>query len=293
MAEMTKEKQAQILENAKKQADKYVASFDLSGKKRNKQTVQRDLNKRTHEGQPVHAIVVDSPDDVAGALVKGLLYFYPDATKKQLGEKVKELSPQSCVWDYYLMAFYDCAYSQVPSNKENEFGRQSFFESFINGLGFYINLGVLGIGVMMPEAYRDDQKRIHRADGPAIIWGEQTQYWWHGVQIPADWIEKKSSIDVKLALTHENIEQRRCLAEIVGWDKILKTLKTKTLQSDEFGELLEIDLPDSPKARFVRVLCGTGRNFCLPVPQEMKTAHEAVAWTYNLDITRYQPEVRT
>ena len=48
------------------------------------------------------------------------------------------------------------------------------------------------------------------------------------------------------------------------------------------GELVEVTIPEIGKERFLRVVCGTGRKFALPVPPNMKTALEANAWTYNI-----------
>jgi hypothetical protein len=59
------------------------------------------------------------------------------------------------------------------------------------------------------------------------------------------------------------------------------------------GTLLEVDIPDIGKEKFLFVKCGTGRNFALPVPPDMKTALEANAWSYGLKPAEYVPEVRT
>ena len=62
----------------------------------------------------------------------------------------------------------------------------------------------------------------------------------------------------------------------------------------EIGTLLEVDLPDIGKEKFLKVLCGTGRTFALPVPPEMKTALEAQSWTWSIDEKDFfKPEIRT
>lgn len=100
-----------------------------------------------------------------------------------------------------------------------------------------------------------------------------------------------------MALTWENIEQRRAAIEIVGWDKIIDQLNAKVIDEDvdpEIGTLIEAKIPDIGKERFLRVRCGTGRSFCLPVPPNMKTALEAQSWTWGLDEKTFKkPEVRT
>ena len=143
----------------------------------------------------------------------------------------------------------------------------------------------------------DDQRRLHRENGPAIEYADGYAVWsWHGVRVPENWIIGKG-ITPHEALTWENMEQRRAACEILGWDTILDQLKAKTLDKDvdpEIGELIRVRIPDIGDEQFLRVTCGTGRRFALPVPPDMKTALQANSWTYGFDLpTDYQPEVRT
>jgi hypothetical protein len=150
-----------------------------------------------------------------------------------------------------------------------------------------------------PIAVRfDDQSRLHSETGPAIEYRDGTVVFaWHGVRIPRQWIENKESLKAEEALTWDNMEQRRAMMEIIGWDKILQKLKAKTIDKDEdpeIGELLEVNIPDVGRERFLRVQCGTGRFFAMPVPPTVKTALEANAWTYDIpsDLLK-EIEVRT
>ena len=54
------------------------------------------------------------------------------------------------------------------------------------------------------------------------------------------------------------------------------------------GELLEVDLPNSPDEHFLKVLCGTGREFVLPVHPGARTALEANARTYRMKPSEYR-----
>jgi hypothetical protein len=143
----------------------------------------------------------------------------------------------------------------------------------------------------------DDQERLHSENGPAILYRDTfAVYSWHGVQVPAEWIRDKS-LDAKTALTWSNMEQRRAACEILGWINVLAQLKAKSLDKDEdpmIGELLEVKIPDLGKERFLKVLCGTGRTFAIPVPPTVKTALEANAWTFGVDPEKLRDlEVRT
>ena len=100
-----------------------------------------------------------------------------------------------------------------------------------------------------------------------------------------------------MALGQENAELRRVACEIIGWDAILAQLGAKIIDEDgdpEIGTLVRVNLPDAPKEQFLRVQCGTKRQFALPVPPTMKTALEAQAWLWGMDKTDFiKPEIRT
>lgn len=142
----------------------------------------------------------------------------------------------------------------------------------------------------------DGTRRLHRADGPAVVADDDDIYFWQGTLIPAEWIEDRASLTPQMALTWTNVEQRRAACEILGWDKILSALDARVINEDapEIGTLVEVNLPDSGPERFLRVMCGTGRQFALPVPRNMRTALQAQAWTWGLNTKTFKaPETRT
>ena len=149
------------------------------------------------------------------------------------------------------------------------------------------------------EIKLDENGRLHSETGKSIYypsgWGF---YHWHGVAIPADWVDSKESLTPKMAINWFNVEQRRAACEIVGWDNILKELNATIIDKDDdakIGTLLEVSLPDSGKENFLSVSCGTGRIFAIPVPQKIKTALEAQAWIHGFDnVNQFLiPEIRT
>lgn len=144
----------------------------------------------------------------------------------------------------------------------------------------------------------DDQNRLHCETGPAIEYEDgYALYAWHGVTIPAEWIVKRSELTPQAALAVENTEQRRAACEIVTWARILRELNATVIDADEdpmIGTLVQVHIPQIGREKFLKVLCGTGREFAIPVPPSMKKALEANAWTFDLDgDTLRQLEVRT
>lgn len=138
----------------------------------------------------------------------------------------------------------------------------------------------------------DDQNRPHSEIGPSHEWADGVRlYHWHGTKIPREWIERKDAVDPSLALTWENIEQRRALCEILGWEKVISQLSPRTIDKDPdpmVGELLEVDLPDAPRTRFLRVKCPTGRDFVLGAPDEARTAAEAQCIINDIDMSVFR-----
>ena len=153
------------------------------------------------------------------------------------------------------------------------------------------------ISALPDELHRDARGLAHHPSKPYCTWPDGVKlYYWHGVEVPSEWILNPSSVDPASALTWPNIEQRRALCEILGWAKVLEHCKPTVVDkhtNPEIGTLLEVDLPEAGKCRFLKVLCGTKREFVLAVPVEVKTALEAQAWTYNINPAEFAVEVRT
>jgi hypothetical protein len=154
--------------------------------------------------------------------------------------------------------------------------------------------------VAKPEISLDDQGRAHAANAAALVADDGDAYFWHGTVIPKKWITDRASLTAEVALGWRNIEQRRAACDMLGWRHILTELQATTIDRNDdpqVGELVEIVLPGRRRRgrlRFLRVLCGTGREFALPVPRTVTTALEAQAWSWGLDVDEFiKPEIRT
>lgn len=140
----------------------------------------------------------------------------------------------------------------------------------------------------------------HSLTGPAIAYPDgYALFMVRGVTVPREWVEQRSTLDIRLALEHPNVEQRAAAAELIGWDRVLRELPHKVIDVEtsdryDYGKLLQVDLPDEPGQKFLQVLCATGRTMVLRVPPEMMTARQANAWSNGFDdATHFQPEGRT
>ena len=145
----------------------------------------------------------------------------------------------------------------------------------------------------------DAERRLHSAAGPAFSWLDDIHdYYWHGTNIPAQWIVDRASLTGAAALACRNIEQRRAAIDMLGWPAILKELDAQIINADAdplIGTLVEVKLPDLRlPARFCKVTCGTGREFAIGVPRGLKTALAAQAWMQGVELKDFvKPEIRT
>lgn len=153
---------------------------------------------------------------------------------------------------------------------------------------------------------RDNAGRLHCLDGAAVEypdgWGV---YAVRGTRVPKEWVLGREKLDPSLALTEPNMDRRAAASLLIGWGRVLAALKPRLIDKDPsvdsdhgyaMGELLEIDLPDEPRQKFLRVTWGGGRRAVLRVPPTMRTAREANGWTRGYEgneLERFAPEGQT
>jgi hypothetical protein len=199
---------------------------------------------------------------------------------------------QSSGWSAYLSFFRHVA--KLPIDYS---GWRHYEEASKAGPRF-VHAQFWIVAALPLRIHMDARNLPHCATGPYCSWPDGFALWyWHGVRVPRQWIEDPDSVDPRLALSWDNVEQRRVLAEIIGWSRVLEQVQVRVIDEDpdpEIGTLLEADLPDAEGQRFLRVRCGTGREFVLPMPREVTTARAGQAWSYGLSEAEHKKlEVRT
>lgn len=158
-----------------------------------------------------------------------------------------------------------------------------------------------------PEVLRwDAQNRPHCEDGPSHRWRDGwSLYHWHGVRVPAHWIENRALIGPAEVLRAENVEQRAAGAAIIGWPRMAQALEQRIIDGDpetDLGALIELTLPgmDEP-GRFLRAICPRNGTIVEGVPRvsdidgkPIETVIAAQAWRDGLPASEYQhPILRT
>ena len=103
-------------------------------------------------------------------------------------------------------------------------------------------------------------------------------------------------------MDEENAEVRRCYREILGSERFGKLLGIEVVDedTDRFGYELTLyrterkDKIAGNYIQFAGVTCpSTARRYFLCVPPHIKSAREAVAWTFGKTPEDYRPEIET
>lgn len=143
----------------------------------------------------------------------------------------------------------------------------------------------------------DNERRLHCEAGPAFKWLDDIEdHYWHGAHVPAKWIVDRANVTTAEVFAEANAETRRAGCEIIGWDRVLSSIDAKLLDDDDdpqIGALYEGQIPGATKCTFLKVECGTGRQFVIPTAPGLASALEAQAWIANKPVNQWvRPEVR-
>ena len=140
----------------------------------------------------------------------------------------------------------------------------------------------------------DDQGRLHSAEGPALQFADGWAYYsWKGVRIPSWMIEDKDLITVALVNRERDPVLRRCMIDIMTPQHYIAASDAVCISRDDAGSLWVKTWQHWDSWAAVEVVNatpepdGSHRHYVLQVPPTMRTAREAVAWTYGLTDQEY------
>jgi hypothetical protein len=146
-----------------------------------------------------------------------------------------------------------------------------------------------------PNLLRGDARdRLHNPDGPALRFPDGWSVWaWKGVEVPRAVIERPEAITLAAIDAETNVQVRRCMIEIMTPQRYVALGGAERVAEDETGILWRRTWLQFDAWAAVEVINatpepdGTRRHFFLQVPATIRTAREAVAWTYGLNANSY------
>lgn len=140
----------------------------------------------------------------------------------------------------------------------------------------------------------DARDRLHHASGPALRFPDGFSAWaWRGVEVPRWIIEQPAAITLASIDGETDVQIRRCMIEIMTPQRYVALGGAVPVAEDEAGILWRRAWLASDAWAAVEVINatpepdGTRRHFFLQVPANLKTARDAVAWTYGMRADAY------
>lgn len=165
---------------------------------------------------------------------------------------------------------------------------------------FFITRDSIHVCPIPTGAKLDDRGRLHSDSGPAFEWLDDIrQYYWHGVQVMPYVVENPERITVADIEAESNAEVRRVKIERFGQFRYLIDSGAQEVHRDDYGILFRKDIPGDEPLVMVMVVNATAepdgsfRDYFLRVPPSMRTAREAVAWTFGKTENDYGPGKET
>ena len=150
------------------------------------------------------------------------------------------------------------------------------------------------------ELHLDNRRRLHNENGMALSfaydWGI---YAINGARVPE--MVVKNSFGIADINAEKNSTVRAIMIERFGAANYVREGSGKEIDRSDYGILYRVEQPPAPiLGRLEPIVMvkvtnstpnpdGSFRSYFLRVPPDMKTAKEAVAWTFGLDEDEYKP----
>lgn len=170
------------------------------------------------------------------------------------------------------------------------------------------------------EVFRNEEGRLHREDGPALItpikvqWFRDGQphgmmadiygtqlYFFRGRRVPNRYFTHPEELTVKEIFGNPNAEVRFAGLHIYGFDRLLEEGAVTIVdhETDTDYLLFRINKVFDEPVQFVRLWNstpepdGSYKAYYLCVPPDVNTVRAAVAWTFRKEADTYRPVQET
>lgn len=146
---------------------------------------------------------------------------------------------------------------------------------------------------------RNAQGQLHNITGQSIEfadgWGVYSA---QGMSVTPNIILQPQTITVKQIINEWNLEIRRFMLEQYGIERFIEDSGAELIDQSVYGALYHMPM-ERDRFNMVRVRNSTAepdgsfRTYFISVPPNTKTAREAVAWTFEMEESEYQPSMET
>lgn len=170
-------------------------------------------------------------------------------------------------------------------------GHRLFTKNLQGGIAYTVSIGDARKYLFIcepPEIIKTEDisllrasKRLHCEDGPALKWGDFTEYFIHGVCVDEQIVMRPETQTIKQILQDErNEEVRRIRMERYGMLRLMEHSNTLDRRDNDIECTKEV-LVQLLQMRFLICHCpSTARIYTLQVPFTVKSCEEAQAWLW-------------
>lgn len=150
------------------------------------------------------------------------------------------------------------------------------------------------------EIHLDERQRLYCSHGQSVRYATGWGFWhWHDVRMPRHAIEHPERMTVATINRETNVEVRRAMIEIYGHTRYLVHSGAALIHEDARGKLWRRQQGGLEPILIVEVRNSTPepdgsiKNYFLRVPPDMRSASQAVAWTFGMTVHTYRPRIET
>lgn len=243
--------------------------------------------------------VVQGPDVIFGRDVRRT----PEIFLSRSAVRERKSPPTRGACESYWIAYYEAGEMAGARYTQQSAERLSWWSTLAKSCFWWWPKQNFTIVSDRPATHWDERFRLHRHDGPAVHFADDySLYAVHGVRIPWEKrhiVESPTKIQTSEIDDEKNAEIRRVMIDRFGAGNYLQATNTKAAHSDDFGTLYRRQIPGDEDLVIVKVINstpepdGSRKDYWIRVAPDIKSAHEAVAWTFGMSTKEYVPEMET
>lgn len=220
------------------------------------------------------AVPAGTDEEVINEIRTELLTTYQSELDEVVRESISEAVGAFFGWGYqehYWIGFYEfmpklgVVYDEASANLLRLWGLLS------RAMGWWAPFEGLVYCCERATTMKINERRVlHSHEGPAVAFADGWKiYQSDGNLIPARIVEHPETITLEEINKEDNIEMRRTLIELMGWEKYLKTSNAKVVETsrNDIANTTEA-LMQTDRERVLLVVCATGRLFAIEVPPD-------------------------
>lgn len=171
-----------------------------------------------------------------------------------------------------------------------------FLEAYVAGLWVFWYHDSSALLVPRPALF-EQAGLLHRPQGPALSWrGGLRQWWWRGTRLPWHVVDQPRAQSIREILAEPDAEIRRVMIERYTPERFFRKAGLPPVEDCALGTLYRVPPPFGGEMLALVLVRnstpgpgGVRRHHVLRVPSGLESVRAAIAWTFHMSASEYQP----